>query len=750
VLAAVLALIGFTAVVAQTVFLRELLVVFQGNETTIAIALAAWLAWTALGSGAAGRKRTADPWRRLIRLEILSGLALPATVFAIRSLRAALRVVPGETLSPSLALLAALATLGVFCVLSGALFATGIRAWSAEQDAATSIAGGKVYLLEAVGALAGGLVTGLVLAGRFDSMEIALTGGGLNLLAAAVLLMRRGDRKRAIPVIGLTIVFAFAAPMLTRASLYEMWRGLPLVASENSPYANLAVVGSAGSRTLYENGLASASGGDVASAEESVHFALLQHAAPSSLLVIGGTIGGGIVEALKHPSLERIDCVELDPAVLRVAARYFAQEWLAIEGNRRVFVHSADARLWLKSTERKFDVIIVNLPDPQTAQLNRFYTLEFFREAARRLTPTGVFSFRLAGGENYISPQRGAFLRCINRTLRQAFLQVMAYPGASAHFFATNRRAPLVAAPQQLVARLKARQLTTQYVSEFDIPFRLTEDRVLQLGLAIRPRAATPVNRDFAPVAYYFNAILWSAQFRDRARGLLEALASVRFETMAIALGAIVSLVALLAARRRNAQCAVAGFAAASMGFTMMGLELLVLLGYQAVYGVVYKQLAVVIGAFMGGMALGSWRALKIERAHERALAYAGWMAVGAAVAMVAAMAALARAENAMGFFLGSQILFPALAALAGMLGGWQFPVASRVYFARTDASGGAGALYALDLLGACAGALSIGAWLIPVYGFFRTAVLITIVNLPPALLACWWARRGGQSTVGI
>ncbi len=742
-LAAALALIGFTAVVAQTVFLREFLVVFQGNEITIALALAAWLAWTALGSGVAGRASAADPLRRFIQLEVLSGLALPGTVFAIRWIRAALHAVPGETLGPPLALLAALATLSVFCAFSGALFATGSRAWSAACGAVASAAAGTVYLLEAVGALAGGLLAGLFLVGRLDSMEIALLAGGINLLAAAALLLGAGARRAAVMVLAMVPAFAVAAPFLVRASLGGMWRGLPLVASENSPYANLAVVGDGESRTLYENGLVSASAADVASAEESVHFALLQHAAPESLLLIGGALGGGIAEALKHPSLERIDCVELDPAVLRVAARYFSLRWRAIESDPRVSMHSADARRWLKTTRRKFDVIVVNLKDPQTAQLNRFYTVEFFREVARRLTPTGVFSFRLTGGENYISPSRGAFLRSINKTLRQSFLQVMAYPGASVHFFAANRRAPLVADPRELIARLKSRHIAAQYVSEFDIPFRLTEDRVLQLGLAIRPQADTPVNRDFAPVAYYFNAILWSAQFRDRAREWLETASRVPFETAAIAMGVVMSLAALLFSRRRNSQCGVAGFSVAAMGFTMMGLELLVLLGYQAVYGVVYQQLAVVIGAFMGGMALGSWRGLTTVRGHARALAWLGWISVASSVVLVAAMAALARAEDAVGFLVGSQILFPGLAALAGLLGGWQFPVASRVYFAQRESEGGgAGALYAWDLVGACAGALLIGAWLIPVYGFLKTAALMAMVNLPPALLACWWARR--------
>ncbi len=742
-LSAALALIGFTAVVAQTVFLRELLVVLQGNEITIALALAAWLAWTALGSGWAGRTRAANPWRRLILLETLSGLALPATVFGIRSMRAAIHLLPGESLGPLAALAGAVATLGVFCILSGALFAAGGQAWAASSGAQAGAAVGRVYVLEAMGALAGGLLAGLFLAGRFDSMEIAVLGAVCNILTAAALLVRCRKLALAAAVAALAVVLPAGAPWLTRTSLSQLWHGVPLIASENTPYANLAVVGAADHPTLYENGLIAATAADTSSAEESVHFALLQHAEPKTLLMIGGAVSGAVAEALKHASLERIDCVELDPAMLAVASRYFPTKTDA-----RVTQHFADARLWLKTNTRRFDAIIVNLPDPQTAQINRYYTLEFFREAARHLTPSGVFSFRLTGGENYVSPRRGAFLGSINRTLRQAFLQVMAYPGANVHFFAANRRAPLVADPRRLVARLKARALVTQYVNEFDIPFRLTEDRVLQLGLAIRPQATTPLNRDFAPVAYYFNAILWSAQFGGRAADALEALARVRFPALAIMMGALSTLIAFLVIRRGDARRGVAAYSTAVMGFTMMSLEVLLLLGYQAIYGVLYRQLAVVIGAFMGGMALGSWRGLRMTRGHERALARLGWLAVGSAIALVASMMLLGRGTDSIGSFVSSHLLIPALGALAGLLGGWQFPVASRVYYAREHA--GTGALYAWDLVGACAGALLIGVWLVPVHGFLKTAILVAVAGLPAALAACWWARHPATAAGAI
>jgi spermidine synthase len=103
---------------------------------------------------------------------------------------------------------------------------------------------------------------------------------------------------------------------------------------------------------------------------------------------------------------------------------------------------------------------------------------------------------------------------------------------------------------------------------------------------------------------------------------------------------------------------------------------------------------------------------------------------------------------SAGGQWVASQMLFPALALVAGLVGGFQFLLASRVYFGGAQKHARSpGVLYGLDLVGACAGALALSALLIPVYGFLRTAVLMAAANLAPAVLAAaaGWERRAGQ-----
>ena len=75
----------------------------------------------------------------------------------------------------------------------------------------------------------------------------------------------------------------------------RLWHGFRLVASENSIYGNLAVIAGEASGTIYESGVAVATVPDPAAAEEAVHYALLEHPQPHSLLLIGGGALAGLL-----------------------------------------------------------------------------------------------------------------------------------------------------------------------------------------------------------------------------------------------------------------------------------------------------------------------------------------------------------------------------------------------------------------------------------------------------------------------
>jgi len=734
---AAVALIGFSAVTGQIVLMRELIVVFSGNEISLGIMLATWLFWTAVGSYASSRlKMGAKNARGVVAaIECLLGVSLLPTIWLLRASRSMFQTVPGELVGPVPMVLTSLVCLSVFCALSGCLFVCGLRMYGQASGVSARRAASSAYLLEAAGSAAGGILASVLLLRFCNSFQIAALVLLLNLTMAAILLrMRRVQTIAAMLAIAFIAgaVLASVVPWLEKSSQTRLWRGFRLLGSRDSIYGNLAVSETGSIRSIYDNGVILANVPDDSAAEEAVHYALLEHPAPQHMLLIGGGVNGSITQALKHLTIERLDYVELDPMLVSVARQFFPEQSASFS-DPRVHIHFADGRHYLRTARDKFDVIVLNVPDPQTAQLNRFYTREFFASAAAHLAPGGLLALQLRSSEDYLSPDLAAFLRCIQHTLRQVFPEVAFIPGETIHFFAAMQPDVLTEDPETLVSRLRARNVKTRYVREYFIPFRMMPDRMEQAREQLQALPDTPVNRDLAPIAYYFNIELWSAQFNATY---------LRFFPLL--------LVAFLLARQPVHGKRARGTAAlcmAATGFTLMALQIFLLLLFQSVYGYVYHQLAVLIAMFMAGIAMGSWLGIRkvSSGASGRLIGTATriqFCLAAAAPVLVFTVDALSRTSAPEITLLTAQFVFPLLAALSGMLGGYQFPVATEIYLHDGSSQQGLGTLYALDLLGGCVGALLLSGYLIPVLGFWKTAWLSAAVNLAAAVLAAKVSRE--------
>lgn len=752
----ILVFIGFNATVAQIVFMRELMTVAYGNEISLGLMLASWLLWTALGSAVLGRAAcSSNPARLMVILQLLLAIVFPATIVAVRSSRSWFRTIPGELLGPVEVFLICLFGLSLFCLLSGWMFVVGVRLYQRDSASTTSAAVNFVYLLEAAGAAVGGLLSSVLLLRFLQSLQIALSFGALNLLAVAVLSARK--RVHSIAAIVLVLIgggFAILplAKRLELTSLARLWPGFHVIDTRNSPYGNLTVVQTGPMRSVFENGLPMFHVPDAAYAEEAVHFALLEHPAPRSLLLIGGGASGALLQALQHRTLQKVDYVELDPAVLELADRYFPEQWGSARSDPRVHVHFGDGRLFLRTTREVFDVIIVNLPAPQTGQLNRFYTTEFFYEAQQRLSESGVFSFQLHAAEEYLAPDLSAFLRCIVESLQATFPVVHAIPGDVVHFFAAKRSGVLAADSAELLARLHERSLSTRYVRDYYFRFRVMPDRIADLQDKIRPAPDTPLNHDLIPIAYYFDVALWSTQFNREYRHVFETLAGFPFPWIVGGGAFALFVVAAVIYSQKQSSFSLrgrAGLCALTTGLAMIAMEVLLLLGFQAVYGFVYQQMALLLALFMAGMAIGTWSrtffpgtAALTSHPPLRTLAVVQALVAVSPLVLYGFLRWLGGTTNPFWQNAGAWLLFPLFAFLSGSLGGYQFATAIQVFFADVRGQNKLGLLYGLDLFGACIGALIVSAILLPLFGFWKTAIFIATLNLPPTLLAFCAGRK--------
>jgi hypothetical protein len=127
---------------------------------------------------------------------------------------------------------------------------------------------------------------------------------------------------------------------------------------------------------------------------------------------------------------------------------------------------------------------------------------------------------------------------------------------------------------------------------------------------------------------------------------------------------------------------------------------------------------------------------------HHALARSSSWRLAIAQLVLALSVPALLVVLNGLGNFTGAaaswiavQIAFPLLAACGGMLGGYQFVNAANVFLPE-GSQRGLGLIYAIDLLGGCAGALVLSTYLIPVFGFSKTAWLVAIVNMAAALSA--------------
>ena len=753
-------LVGFAAVVGQIVLMRELLGVFNGNELSLGVMLAVWLFWTAAGSAVWRRA-----FERMIRLRALAaigislwGLSLPGALWMIRGAHRWFTPIAGEVLGPLPMLLISAGCTSVFCLLSGSMFALAscLLARAAERDAGTAAA--SAYLLETIGGAVGGLFTSLVLLHIFGSFQIAMAVLSIDLCAAWMLTVpwRMVWRIAAVPIAFLLfLLLAYrVAPPLELLSTQRQWPGFRIVHTQGSLYGRILVTEAGGMRSIFENGANLANIPDQLSAEEAVHLALLEHPEPKTILLLGGGMNGSIAEALRHPSLERLDYIELDPALPIVYYHLFPAEAHKSFADPRVHAFSGDGRAFLTASRETYDVILVHVPDPDTAQWNRFYTLEFFRTAQKHLRPNGIFALQIRGYAEAISPHMAALIRCMHHTLRAVFAHVVTISGDPLHVVAADQNVLTVDAAV-LADRLRKRNLHTVYMRASFLQLRMSPDRIAQLDALLQDEKRPVINRDFHPQAYYFGIAVWNSQFRSYAARALEFLAQPSFAWVMLSLGILLAAGCGRTLWRTSPLHRMRVAAIASLlatGFALMTLQILILLAFQSLCGYLFQELALLIGMLMGGISLGAWLGLRrVQRGDARALnKLSAWNQLAVmlcAPAFLLAAHLLAQLQLPAEHPRIVESIFAVLALLSGVPGGLQFPIAAEIgRRAREDRPISAGTYYAVDLFGGCAGAILLTGFVIPLYGFWNTAWLASAMMLAPMVLAASSARRGQSS----
>jgi spermidine synthase len=688
-----IAALGAGAMITQLVLLREFLSLFNGNELIIGIVLAGWMLLTGLGAKLGrlfGERSAFVP----AALHILLGILPAGVLWLLRILRNEL-FDPGRL--PGLFEAAATAVVAMlpFCILSGMLLTIYSRRMSAQADNKIS----DVYALDTLGAIAGGAVFSFLFVYILNAFHNLYAVAIINFAAAAVIAAHSTASGAKRPAFWLAIGLIIAAGAvsflpLSRDSLGELYAGQKILDYQISPYGRVVATQSGEQINFYENGVYLFSTGNTIQAEESVHYVMVQRPEARSVLMISGGASGAAKEILKYGP-KKIDYVEVNPAIISIAGEY--TDNLAEE---KINVIQGDGRSFIRETENKYDVIIVNTPEPSTAQLNRYYTTEFFEELRRKLTPGGAISVSLPPTPNYVSKEERGMNSVLLATLKMSFDNIEIIPGGKNYYLASDDT--LFA---NIPLRISQQGIKTDYVNMYYLDYFSMKQRADYIRRSADTGAA--INRDFEPVAYQNAIIYWLSKFGVK----YWILPAVIFIPM---------LLFVVFMRPVDIGMFTGGFAAS-------GLEIIIMIAFQIFYGYVYHMAGVIITVFMAGMALGAMLAGRREWAlfHFMTALSVSFIISLFLPGILGWMHSISRLDV---LIIG---LLLVITAAVGATTGAMFSSASQVFLARHDEedisriSSRAGEVFGADLIGSAFGAVAVSLVLIPTLGIMLSCLII-------------------------
>jgi len=250
------------------------------------------------------------------------------------------------------------------------------------------------------GALLGGLLFAFVALPYLGLTYTPIALGTINFAVAAVMLFRfRRDllhdpiivsASLVVPVV-LTLLFYFAEPIVLYGEQQKY--SDRVIYEEQTPYQRIVLTKWRDNFWLYLNGNEQFSSYDEALYHEPlVHPAMSIASATHDILILGGGDGLAGREVLKHPDVRSVTLVDIDPAMTRLASTYPAL--VKLNGNAlndpRLSIVNRDAYTFLNATQRIFDVVIIDLPDPKTVDLARLYSSQFYQQVKRHLSTGGT------------------------------------------------------------------------------------------------------------------------------------------------------------------------------------------------------------------------------------------------------------------------------------------------------------------------------------------------------------------------
>ncbi len=258
----------------------------------------------------------------------------------------------------------------------------------------------RVLTFDYLGSLVASLLFPIVLVPRLGLVRTSLLFGLINalvglwstwLLESVIGPVIRLRIKAVVVSAVLIIAFAFGETMTTMFE--EQLYNDEIVHAQSTPYQRIVVTRGHRGFSLFLNGNLQFSSVDEYRYHESlVHPAFRAALNRAKVLILGGGDGLAAREVLRYPEVESITLIDLDGAVTKLAVGY--SELATLNGHSfdspKMHLINDDAMQWLTEHDQRFDVVIVDFPDPNNFSLGKLYTTRFYGLLKSHLAPGAV------------------------------------------------------------------------------------------------------------------------------------------------------------------------------------------------------------------------------------------------------------------------------------------------------------------------------------------------------------------------
>ncbi|MFH1777486.1 MAG: polyamine aminopropyltransferase [Candidatus Omnitrophota bacterium] len=185
------------------------------------------------------------------------------------------------------------------------------------------------------------------------------------------------------------------------------------------------------------------------------HLPLFSHPAPKNILIIGGGDGGILREVLKHP-VKKACLVELDPTVISVCKKYLSSICKNAFRDQRSVIIIDDGAEFIKKTQEKFDVVIIDSPDP-IGPAKVLFSKTFYKNLKKIITAKGIIVRQSGSSTTQISE-----LILAVRKIKRLFKYVNPYT-TSIPTYIGGMFTIVYASPSISVDKLNFHRITTRY-----------------------------------------------------------------------------------------------------------------------------------------------------------------------------------------------------------------------------------------------------------------------------------------------